>query len=394
MCIPQRDDQHVVMNRSPCTVLHFASGDLWAGAEAQLFTLARKLADNPDISVEVVLLNHGRLEQNLRRAGVSVTVIDEATTGPLMILVQLTRIIQHSGARILHTHRTKENILGSIAGLLAGGVPSIRTVHGAPEHKPSLKQAHKYLVNVLDNICARFLQKSIVAVSNDLVSRLDGTLPRGKLCVIENGIDPTEFAAQKQSRQNRINDRQGAVKIGIAGRLVPVKRVDLFLRTVHYMKNNHPELSASYHIYGDGPLRVQLEQSSRELGVSHLVHFEGHRPEICTELASLDILMMTSDHEGTPMVLLEALALGVPVIAHSTGGIIEVLDHGKCGILVDDHTACGYASQLAEIMDSSDRYAMRGQQAICRHLDTRFSATRNAEQYLSLYKKLTGWTPA
>ena len=128
-----------------------------------------------------------------------------------------------------------------------------------------------------------------------------------------------------------------------------------------------------------------------ELGVSHLVHFEGHRNEISSELAGLDALMMTSDHEGTPMVLLEALALGVPVIAHSTGGIIEVLDHGKYGFLVDDHSPSGYASQLVKLIASPGRQEAPGQQAICRHLETGFSASRNAGEYVSIYKMLTGW---
>ena len=144
------------------------------------------------------------------------------------------------------------------------------------------------------------------------------------------------------------------------------------------MMENHPELSISYHIYGDGPLREQLEILCKELGISHLVHFEGQCHEIATELASLDALMMTSDHEGTPMVLLEALALGVPVIAHSTGGIAEVLDHGTCGSLVEDHSPSGYASKLVHIIINSNRHSAHEKQTICRHLETRFSAARKA----------------
>jgi glycosyltransferase involved in cell wall biosynthesis len=228
-----------------------------------------------------------------------------------------------------------------------------------------------------------------VAVSKELATKLEDRLPKSKICVIENGIDTAEFANIRESRRSLTGTPPNAVKIGIAGRLVPVKRVDLFIRTAHYMANNHREFSASYHIYGDGPLREQLELLSRELGVSHLVSFEGHIPELATELGSLDILMMTSDHEGTPMVLLEALAIGVTVIAHSTGGIKDILDHGKCGFLVDLHTPYGYASELIKALRNNDRLAMHEKVAPCEHLETRYSATRNAEQYVLLYRNLT-----
>lgn len=377
-------------NKTALTVLHLASGDLWAGAEVQLFTLARKLAENPDITVIVVLLNHGKLEQKLKEEGIKVNVIDEATTGPLRIFIRLISLMRRSGADIIHTHRTKENIIGSLAGLLAGGIPSLRTVHGAPEHRPSLKQAHKYVISMLDQFCARFLQQAIIAVSSDLASMLENRHPNKKLRIIQNGIDLDEFTALRSTHPSSRDKHHGAVKIGIAGRLVPVKRVDLFIETAHYMMEHHPEFTISYHIYGDGPQRQQLELLTHELSVSHLVHFEGHANEISAELASMDVLMMTSDHEGTPMVLLEALALGVTVIAHSKGGITEVLDNGKCGFLVNNHSPSGYAARLVDVINCADRHELPGQKMICHHLESKYSASRNAEQYVSVYRMLTG----
>ncbi len=380
------------MTRKPeFTVLHIASGDLWAGAEVQLYTLTGKLADINGISVMVVLLNHGKLERKLADAGINVTVIDEATNNPLAIISGLIRIIRSSNIRIIHTHRTKENILGSVAGFLAGFVPSIRTVHGAPEHKPSLKQPHKYLTTMLDYFSARLLQKAVVAVSNDLAAILEGSLPSRKLRIIENGIDPDEFTALRVAHLKTRKSMHTPLKIGIAGRLVPVKRVDLFINTANYMILNHPEVTASYHIYGDGPLRERLVRLCRELGVADQISFEGHCEEFSTALAGLDVLMMTSDHEGTPMVLLEALAIGVPVIAHSAGGITEVLDNGNCGRLVTDHSPAGYADELVKLFSNTGR-GTTPQPVICDRLYSHFSATRNAALYHALYKQVTGST--
>jgi len=367
-------------------VLHIASGDLWAGAEVQLLTLAMKLHASPDTEVVVVLLNHGRLEEKLKEARIYVVVMDESNTGFFSLLVRLTRLARELDIDIIHTHRSKENILGSIAALLAGNIPSVRTVHGAPEHKPSISKPHKYLVNGLDNFCARHIQRMAVAVSNNLAERLARTIPAEKLCVIENGIDLEEFITVRKTRLEHINKRPGEFRIGIAGRLTPVKRVDIFIRTADYIIKHHPETPAAFHIYGDGPLRSDLEILAQSLGISQQVHFHGHRDDIREELATLDVLLMTSDHEGTPMVLLEALATGVDVIAHATGGIGEILNHGECGVLVHEHTPQGYAKEVIKLAENTTDANGHRHRATCSSLEDRFSAALNAAKYTRLYR--------
>lgn len=375
-------------NTDRLRVLQIASGDLWAGAEMQLYTLARQLDRNPAIELVVALLNHGELERRLASAGIDVIVIDESRTGTPGILARLIDIIRDRNIDVIHTHRQKENILGSLAGLFGGRVPSLRTVHGAPEHKPPLRKLHKHAIARADLFCARHLQGYIVAVSTDLAQRLADRFPAAKTRVIENGIDLEELARLRQSRAAGNGSRRDTARIGIAGRLVAVKRVDLFLRAARHLLDHHPELQADFHIYGDGPLRSDLGHLSSELGLSERVHFEGHRDDMHAQLVQLDALLMTSDHEGTPMVLLEALALGVPVIAHACGGIPEVLDHGRCGVLVEDHSPGGYAAALANQLAGTGQSAAPRTAAIRDHLENRYSASRNARLYTDLYMEL------
>ena len=234
---------------------------------------------------------------------------------------------------IIHTHRIKENILGSIAGLLNGSIASLRTAHGAPEYKPAWFHAGKRLILFLDWLCARFLQKRSVAVSQDLADILQKSLPKHKISVIENGIDIDSFL-QQEPHTSKSSKQNSALSIAIAGRLSPVKRIDIFIRTAQHMKQSHPELNLSFHIYGDGPLREELEQLSKQLQTTDIVHFERHCTNIKEALDKTDILLMTSDQEGLPMILLEAMATRVPIVAHAIGGIPNLLDYGKCGILV------------------------------------------------------------
>ncbi|MFW2438942.1 MAG: glycosyltransferase [Arenicellales bacterium] len=120
----------------PLKVMHVASGDLWAGAEVQLSTLARALHAMPDTSVSVILLNYGRLEQELKKSGINVIVLDESKLNGFQILYRIAQIIRKQKPGIVHTHRLKENILGSIAAHSVSRTVSMRTVHGAPEHPP------------------------------------------------------------------------------------------------------------------------------------------------------------------------------------------------------------------------------------------------------------------
>src|SRR3989454_11225131 len=114
-------------------VCHIVSGDLWAGAEVQVATVASYLVERPDVNLSAVLLNEGRLASELRRLGVQVTVIDESRNSAVRIVALLTRYLREHHVEVVHTHRYKESVVGSIAAKLAGVPHVIRTLHGMAE---------------------------------------------------------------------------------------------------------------------------------------------------------------------------------------------------------------------------------------------------------------------
>ena len=189
-------------NTRPIRVLHIASGDLWAGAEVQLFTLAKALKDNTNTIVEIILLNHGMLEKKLLSSGINVIVLDESKLGGFAILWKLSRLINRIQPDVIHTHRIKENILGSVAARLNGNIPTLRTSHGAPEHTPLWKHLPKRTIHWLDYICGRYLQQAIVAVSEDLAEKLRNRFPSNKIHVIKNGVDLLEINCHAIGKQS------------------------------------------------------------------------------------------------------------------------------------------------------------------------------------------------
>jgi len=374
----------------PChiKVLHIASGDNWAGAEVQLFTLATALQTKPGVRVVVVLFNDGKLEQKLREAGVEVSVFDESELNGFQILHQLAHKIREIKPDVIHTHRTKENILGSIAAHMCGNIPALRTAHGASEHLPPWYHIPKRLILFMDRFCGRYLQHRIIAVSEDLAGILQKDFPAGRIEVIENGIDPALLARSAISAKADITPSDSEFKVGIAGRLVPVKRVDIFIQAAAELINAHPELKTSFHIFGDGPLCADLEALTRELGAENAIHFEGHSENMQQALADLDALLITSDHEGLPMVLLEAMVLGTPIIARAVGGIPRLLDQGECGILVSDHQASSYADAIYQLINNPENRKKLINNSVNRVIDF-YSSEQNANSYLTVYQSIS-----
>lgn len=365
-------------------VMHIVSGDLWAGAEVQLFALASVQHQRSGMEVSVVIFNAGRLERDLRNAGINVVVLDETQLSSIGLMLKLIRIIHDLAPDIIHTHRTKENILGSIAAVL-NGKPSIRTAHGAAEHAAPLLDIPKRIIRFLDRACGRFLQKKVIAVSGDLAGILAGDFSPGRIHVIENGIDIESLTGSLQKPRGQV--ASSALNVGIAGRLVPVKRVDLFIQTAKYLHDNASELDLHFHVYGEGPLRDELMELARSLDTVSYLHFEDHCDDIYRALQDLDMLIMTSDHEGLPMVLLESMVLETPIIAHRVGGITKLLDDGRCGILVEDHSEEGYARAIRLLGADAEfrqEIARRARKRVSEH----YSAIQNAEKYCDVYRAL------
>jgi len=364
-------------------ILHVASGDLWAGAEVQAFTLMAHLSRAPATEVAAVLLNDGRLAAKLRSADIEVHILDERHIGAVGILLRLRRVLQAWRPDVVHTHRVKEDILGALANRLGPNVPCVRTTHGGNERRPGrgTKSALNRAVFTLDRWCGRRLQQRIIAVSAELGEALSNSFGAAKVIVIENGIDAAAVRSERGVAEFRAVAPE-AVHIGIIGRLVEVKRVDLFIAMAVRLSTNGSGRTWQFHVFGDGPLRLTLEALARQLQVTDQVMFYGHRDDIATCLGGLDVLVNCSDHEGMPMTALEASALGVPLVAHAVGGLTSVVPRE---FLVGRHDAAGYAEGVLRALRADARsITVKNAASVLKN----FTAQRNADRIRLLYEQL------
>lgn len=357
-------------------LLHIASGDLWAGAEVQLFTLCSCLAEDHETNVSVLLLNKGELEKRLRDIGITVIVFDETRVGFFRLAQLVGNYCKSNKIDLVHSHGYKVNILTSICSIF-GKFASIRTVHGAQEFKlPFLSVA--WCIDRLDKLTGKYIQSSIVAVSEDLKSKLLPIYGR-KLFVVRNGVSEVIIERGKKLDKKNCN-------IGIVGRLTKIKRIDLFLQMAACLLKESLEQNLVFYIVGDGPLRKDLELLANKLEISSSVQFVGQVESALPWIASFDLLVMSSDHEGTPMTLLEAMYIQTPIVAHRVGGLSELLAEGR-GWLVDQQSPRMYADKVQEVLRKPVEVKQttdRAKQAVTDF----YSARQNACGYLSIYKSV------
>ena len=363
-----------------CRVLQLASGDLWAGAEVQLFHLACYLQKSTKVEVRVVLLNSGELQQRLEAAGVAVSVISESKHGFFRLMLLLLRISREFRSDVIHTHRQKENLLGSVVARLSG-IRSMRTVHGANEHPPQRKQILKRLRNFADRFVGQWFQFKIVSVSADLATILSAVYRRGQVVTIANGVNVS--AVQSAAIEQRRELPGGQIKVAFVGRMVAVKRIDLFVDIARLASEQAPGQFQFFAI-GDGPMLEFAQRQAAGYGLGDQLVFTGFRADSLGWLASMDCLCVVSDHEGLPMVLLEAMALKVLVVARDVGGIGHALHGGDAGKLIATDDPQHFVDALTALSGDVDLSAQYRSAASSRLMQY-FSVEVMAEQYIVQY---------
>jgi glycosyltransferase involved in cell wall biosynthesis len=176
-------------------------------------------------------------------------------------------------------------------------------------------------------------------------------VPRGRVRLLPNVVD-TDLFRPAASRP------PGPPRILACGRLAPEKRFDRFLRLAAALPG------ARFRLVGDGPLRASLEGEAEELGLRpERFLFLGERAEVAPLLREADLLVLTSEREGTPNAVLEAMASGVPVVATDVGGVSELVEHGATGLLVPEGDEGALREAVERLLSSEAGRRSMGERA-------------------------------
>jgi len=317
----------------------------------------------------------------------------------LVTIWTLYRLIRRLKPDVVHTHTAKAGFVGRIAAWLAGVPVIVHTFHGhvfRGYFSPTMTRVFL----MLERMTAR-MSDTVITLTEGLRRELADeyhVTRASHITVLPLGLDLAPFAASaRKSGFSRLvamtptatvldtfpplGAPLSAPLIGIVGRLVPVKNHALFLQAAVLVREKIP--IAHFVIVGDGELRTSLENLVSSLNLSDSVTFTGWLRDLAPVYANLDVNVISSLNEGTPVSVIESLAAGCPVVATAVGGLPDLLDHGQLGRLVPS----GDAQALADAIVAVLRNPPDGLRARALMLD-RYSIDRLVKDLDSLYRGL------
>lgn len=343
------------------SVLHVAETGGWAGGEAYLLRLATTL-DRRRFRLAVVVPERGPLATRLDALGVPTWEVP--LTRRLVSVGALCRLIavfRREHPAIVQSHGARSNVYTRLAARLVGVPIVLSTVHNSLfDYGVGTVRRHIYvLAERLTSPLAHRIIAVSRAVAHDLVHRYG--ISADRVIVIQNGIDASAFAPQRPraSVLAELGLRPEDRLIGIVGRMTPQKGHDLLLQALHLLAPRFPRLRCL--IIGDGPLEPRLKRQAQELGLTPHCIFMGARSDVADLLSVLEIAVLPSRSEGLPFALLEAMALGKPVVATRVGGNAEAVEEGQTGLLTPPEDSDAIADALAFLLEHPDDAAQMGE---------------------------------
>ncbi|MDX2161514.1 MAG: glycosyltransferase family 4 protein [bacterium] len=254
----------------------------------------------------------------------------------LITVYKVYRLLRELKPDIVHTHTAKAGFVGRIAAKLAGVPVIVHTFHGHTFRgyfNPLLTR----VFILIERFTAR-LSDTVITLTEGLRRELADEFRiarRSRITVLPLGLDLERFARIPRHEGN-FRAQHGipadAPLIGVVGRLVPVKNHALFLNAAARIRQAMP--AARFMLVGDGELRSALEAQIAALGLADAVVITGWIEDVAPIYSDLDLLVISSVNEGTPVTVIEGLAAGLPVVATAVGGLPDLLDQGQFGVLV------------------------------------------------------------
>jgi len=317
-------------------------------------------------------------------------IVAEATLKPrdLKALVALYRLLRRERPHIVHTHTAKAGFIGRLAARLAGVPVIVHTYHGHVLHSyysPAITRLLRRMERVLG-----FLTTRIIAVSEQVkLDLVDYRVANPeKVSVIPLGFTLKPFldsANHRGSFRRELGVSNSAPLVGIVGRIFPIKNHRLFLDAAARIAAE--EKTASFVVVGDGALRQQMEEHANGLGIADRVVFTGWRRDLPRIYADLDVLVVSSNNEGTPVSAIEAMASGCPVVATRVGGLPDLIDDGETGYLVPREDANALGTAVAGLLRNHEEARRIGESARARVAE-RFTIERLVADTERLYAGL------
>lgn len=320
-------------------------------------------ADNRIICID------GPYVRSLREAGIPVHTVRLPQRYHLLKLVlaffQIAAYLRRERVDLVHTHCTTPGFVGRFAARAANVPVIMHTVHGFYFDERS-RRAKRLFFALLERLAGLFTDALLTQNRADLeTARKYRIVPAERSHLIGNGIDLARFQIRPP-----LPPPDGQRTITCIARLEPVKNHPLLFEAVRRLWERGERFKVW--LVGGGSLREEYQSLCGRMDYGHLIHFLGYRDDVPQLLAQTDILVLTSIMEGIPRAVLEAMVVGLPVVATRVTGTAEVVQHGQTGYLVELGDAEDLAARLGELLRRPQLRAemgARGRQVALREFD-------------------------
>ena len=293
---------------------------------------------------------------------------------------KIARILRRQRIDVIHTHNTSAFIDGGLAALLAGTPTHVHT-----DHSRLFPDKRRYMI--AEYVMSHFAYR-VVGVSDHTVDELRRyeRIPLSKLTTIPNGIDAHAFDRDRDgtAKRRELGIPLTSTIIGAAVRLTEQKGLTYLLQAMPRILAAQPDTVLV--IAGEGVLADSLREQARSLGVQEQVRFIGPRRDIPELLAMFDLYALPSEWEGLPMIILEAMASGCPIVASDVGGVRMAVRDGENGYLVQARDVDALVQRITALLGDGRRRRQFGEVGR-RFFRERFSAEAMAAAYARLYTR-------
>ena len=335
---------------TPVVLAELAGSASYGGGERYLELLFGRL-DRTRYRAMLICPEPGPFVGRMKARGVETHLVHLVPLFNPFALWRLTRLLRRERVTILQTHGARANFYGRIAGRLAGVPVIISTVHNSLKDYEVCSLTRWFYITALRLTLP--LAHRIICVSDsnrrDLVDESPAAAAR--IQTVYNGVDPSAFPLQpnRKTVREELGIVSGPVLVMIA-RLTEAKGHRILLQALPHLIEAWPQLCCVF--VGEGELRGQLHRLAVELDVEGSCQFVGVREDIADILAAADVVVLPSLSEGFPFVLLEALAMGCPVVASRVSGIPELIEDHRTGLLVPARDPRALANAIREVLSN------------------------------------------
>jgi glycosyltransferase involved in cell wall biosynthesis len=362
-------------------VLHIINGDLYAGAERVQDLLALNLRQY-GYDVGLVTLKDGLYASARQATDAPLFRFGMRSRFDLRVVPGIAKVAKSGGYQIMHTHSPRSALIGALASARAA-VPLVHHLHGPTTHDTE-HVLRNYRNSFIERICIRKAKQG-VAVSRFVAGYARSLgVPPERTTIVWNGVETVP--------ERPIRNEQSELTVGAVALFRPRKGIEVLLEAVARLADirSAPVKLLMVGGFETNAYEDKIKNLARRLNLAGRIEWTGFTTNVAQRLSRMDVFVLPSLYgEGMPMVILEAMALGLPIVASAVGGVAEAIEQRRHGILVAPGDAAALCASLIEVLDDETLRREIGKGARQRQIDS-FSVTTMAAGVAAVYDRLLG----